>query len=260
MEISEMDYRDLLLRLKKLEHESSINSARNAVMNLTMKYFHYHQSFRDDLVVEECLAKKSSGIHAEHGASGVYEGYEHVAQWWKKRPNPPGKLILHSITTPVIEVAADCKTAKGIFILLGFECGATEKGIIPKTFVQDKPSEDGRDIWEHWAFAKYGIDYIVEEGEWRIWHFHAYDFARAKFDKGWVTLAQEVAELQKETQNSGEKASNKIQYFTDKEAFYCPPADKPSTFYFNYDGMTSQLGLFPPIPKPYETFKDTFEY
>ncbi|MDR1905162.1 MAG: nuclear transport factor 2 family protein [Treponema sp.] len=260
MEISEKDYRELLNRLEKTERENAKNTARNEVMNLTMKYFHYHQCFRDDLVVEECLAKKSPGIHSEHGASGVYEGYEHVAQWWKKRPNPPGKILLHSITTPIIEVAGDCKTAKGVFILLGVECCLTEKGITPKVYLQDQPSEDGRDIFEQWGIAKYGIDYIVEDGEWRIWHFHAYDFARAKFNKGWITYAQEMAKFQKETQNSGEKPFNMVQYATDKEIFYCPPADRPSTFNFTYDGMTSRLELFPPIPKPYDTFKDTFEY
>lgn len=260
MNIDEKTLENLVSRMEKLEHENGKLRAYNEVMNITMKYFHYHQNFRDDLVVEECIAKTSPGIHAEHGASGVYEGYESVAKWWNKRPNPPGKLIFHAISTPVIEVADDLKTAKGIFLLNGFESGVTKAGQMPESMVQPHKAPNGKDIWAHWGWAKYGIDYILEDGEWKIWHFHAYDFCRATFDKDWVTLAQETAQLNKSAQQTGEGAPNKIMYATDDEVVYLPKADKPSTCYFEYDGLEAQQPMFPPMPKPYKTFDDTFEY
>ena len=183
----------ILNRIEKLEHENEMLKARAECMNVTMKYFHYHQCIRDDLILKECWAKHSPGIHSEHGASGVYEGYEHVAQFHKDRPQAPGKLLFHSITTPVIEVAEDLKTAKGIFLLQGFESGVIKEGVLPEMFESKEPAVDGKKAWAHWAFAKYGIDYIREDGEWRIWHFHAYDLTRATFDKNWVSLSQLTA-------------------------------------------------------------------
>ncbi len=253
---------EIIEKIKKLEHDNAKLEARNACMNVTMKYFHYHQCIRDDLVLKECWAKTSPGIHSEHGASGVYEGYEHIAQFHEQRPAAPGKLLFHSITTPVIEVADDLKTAKGIFLLQGFESGVIREGALPEAFVCDEPAVDGKKVWAHWAFAKYGIDYILEDGEWKIWHFHAYDVTRATFDKNWVTLAQEMAKMNEEASKAdmGEEAPNKIMYFDDTHILYLPKADKPTTYHFNYDGMNSQVELFPPVPHPYKTFKDTFEY
>lgn len=251
---------DIEARLDSLEHENKKLHAYVEVMNITMKYFHYHQCFRDDLIVEELLAKKSPGIHAEHGTSGVYEGFEQVAKWWKKRPNPKGKIIFHAISTPVIEVADDLKTAKGIFLLNGIESGLTKSGQLPKQWVQKNLSEDGREIWAHWGFAKYGIDYILEDGEWKIWHFHAYDMCRATFDKDWISLAQENARIKREAKATDKKPSDKVMYITEDEVIYLPEADKPTTFHFDYNGLDSKVPLFPPVPKPYKTFDDTFEY
>lgn len=260
MELKTQEYEALLARLARVEQQAAKSAARNEVMNVAMKYFHYHQCFRDDLVLEECIAKKAQGVHAEHGASGVYEGYESVAKWWEKRPNPPGKMILHAITTPIVEVAEDLQTAKAVFILMGVECGLTKPGLLPEAMLSTKKSVDGRDIWEHWGFAKYGMDFISEDGEWKIWHFHAYDFFRATFEKGWVTLAQELAEMAKGMPTDAQDAPNKIMYFTEDEAFFTPPPDRASTFRFDYDGSSTQLPLFPPIPKPYHSFDETFEY
>lgn len=258
--MNEMDITRIWARLDALEHENKKLKAYTDVMNVTMKYFHYHQCFRDDLVVEELLARQSPGIHSEHGTSGVYEGFEHVASWWKKRPNPKGKLIFHAISTPVIEIADDLQTAKGIFLLNGIESGLTQPGQVPNEWVQKERSSDGREIWSHWAFAKYGLDYIFENGEWRIWHFHAYDLCRATFDKNWVSLAQDNEKMRAVAAAAGQQPTDKVMYITDDEVVYLPKADKPTTFHFDYDGLNSQVPLFPPVPKPYTTFEETFEY
>lgn len=251
----------LLKRVETLEHDNEKLKARAACMNVTMKYFHYHQCIRDDLILKECWAKHSPGIHSEHGASGVYEGYEHVAQFHKERPTPPGKLLFHSITTPVIEVAEDLKTAKGIYLLQGFESGVIKEGALPEMYESSEPAVDGKKVWAHWGFAKYGIDYIKEDGEWKIWHFHAYDVTRATFDKNWVTLSQLASKANAEAKAAGrEDLTNRMMYFDDTHVEYLPKPDKPTTYHFDYDGMTTQMELFPPMPQPYERIEDSFEY
>lgn len=260
-EITQEALDKIISRLDQLEHQNAMLKARAECMNVTMKYFHYHQCIRDDLVLKECWARKSPGIHSEHGASGVYEGYDHVAKFHVDRPKAPGKLLFHSITTPVIEVADDLKTAKGIYLLQGFESGVIKEGALAEMFVSKEPAVDGKKVWAHWAFAKYGIDYILEDGQWKIWHFHAYDLTRATFDKNWVSLSQQTAaENAKAAAEGNGEAPNKMMYFDDTHVEYLPKADKPTTYHFNYDGMNSQIELFPPMPHPYSTIAETFEY
>jgi hypothetical protein len=58
-------------------------------------------------------------------------------------------LLLRSLTTPVIEVAGDCETARAVWLCPGLE------GITP-------------------TWTKYGCDFKKQDGEWKIWHLHTY--------------------------------------------------------------------------------------
>jgi hypothetical protein len=82
-----------------------------------------------------------------------------------------GVMNIHALTTPVVEVAGDGKTAKGIWLSIGVETGP-EPG-------KDKPQG-------YWAWCKYGVDFIKEEGKWKIWHLHVYGLFRTPYEKSWV--------------------------------------------------------------------------
>ena len=34
---------------------------------------------------------------------------------------------------------------------------------------------DGRRVWAHWCWCKYGVDFLKQDGEWRIWHFRWFE-------------------------------------------------------------------------------------
>ena len=65
-----------------------------------------------------------------------------------------GTAMVHTITTPVIELAQDEKTAKGMFYSLG-ACTEIDPEKGPKA---------------HWVWEKYAVDFIHEEDGWKIWH------------------------------------------------------------------------------------------
>ena len=65
-----------------------------------------------------------------------------------------GSLVIHMLTAPYIEVAADGKTAQGLW----YSPGAVG-GVYPD-------HSDGLMMYE-----KYGVDFMKEDGEWKIWHF-----------------------------------------------------------------------------------------
>ena len=60
--------------------------------------------------------------------------------------------------TPVIEVAGDGKTAKGIWYSIGI-------GVRPNVNSDGTYTKSTSWMWE-----KYAVDFIKEDGKWKIWH------------------------------------------------------------------------------------------
>ncbi|MCF0228960.1 MAG: nuclear transport factor 2 family protein [Parasporobacterium sp.] len=82
-----------------------------------------------------------------------------------------GQLLLHVTTTSIIEVAEDGQTAK---------CFWYSPGVIAET------GQSGNTIYE-----AYGVDFVKEGDEWKIWHLHMFTDVMGAFylDLGTGTLA-----------------------------------------------------------------------
>ena len=65
-----------------------------------------------------------------------------------------GSAMVHTITTPVIELAEDEKTCKAMFYSLG-SCTEIDHEKGPKA---------------NWVWEKYAVDFIKETDGWKIWH------------------------------------------------------------------------------------------
>lgn len=65
-----------------------------------------------------------------------------------------GSSMFHTNSTPLIEVAGDGGTAKGIWYSIG-QVTQTPGGTQTPTY-----------MWE-----RYGVDFVKVDGEWKIWHF-----------------------------------------------------------------------------------------
>ncbi len=146
--------------------------------------------------------------------------------------------VMHTSTTPVIEVAGDGKTAKGIWYSPGM-------GLMPS--IKDDGTIDvkGTFFWE-----KYGGDFILENGVWKIWHLQmCYDFTPSISDGGnWTDFNKKNEAVQ-----AGEKEDSPM----NKDL---PPGfSKPK---FSYPIWTPERKglIYPAIPEPYYTFSETFAY
>lgn len=127
-------------------------------------------------------------------------------------------LVIHTQTTPVIEIAGDGKTAKGVWYSPGI-------GLTPH-FRDGKVNVEGIFFWE-----KYGVDFVKEDGRWKIWHMQmVYDFMPG-IDKKWTDFGSDDAQS---TENTG----------------WPPKAWTPKTI----------PELSPRLPEPYYTFSETFSY
>ena len=145
---------------------------------------------------------------------------------------------MHTNTTPIIEIAGDGKTAKGIWYSPGMGLSADIRG--------DKVGARGTFFWE-----KYGADFAKENGVWKIWHLRmAYDFTPA-IDQKWLTYGDE---------RKGGPPGGMAEAGERKDSAAAPPGmGKPDYPYPPYSPERPSI-IYPPFPEPYYTFSETFSY
>ncbi len=83
-----------------------------------------------------------------------------------------GTAVVHTITTPVIELAEDEETAKAVFYSIG-SCTeiVPEKG--PKAF---------------WVWEKYAVDFLKEADGWKIWHMVTMTDFKTPVGENWARV------------------------------------------------------------------------
>ncbi|KAK8084111.1 hypothetical protein PG996_002892 [Apiospora saccharicola] len=190
----------------------------------------------------------------------VYTDYDSVMAYHTGRPAPAGKLILHQTTTPTIEVAEDGETAKGFWLMAGLESGVTEPenvGAMPECLYEPvEKNVQGKRVWAHWVWCQYALDFLKQDGEWKIWHFRCLEVSRAPFSENWITFAGK-------NQIAFEKD---LAYFgNDGKAVFMPKPDEPATKHSETQkadiyGPNRVRKLDVPLPVPYKTFSETEEY
>ena len=135
------------------------------IANTMARYNYYHSGGRQ----RDCLdqfAMRTPGVAIEiamwgqyHEAEGLYENYvEGIAKHEQSIGARKGWYCEHPIYNPLIEVAADCKTAKAEWQTFGPEPA------------KEHPEDPDCPFDPNWMYGKYQADFIVENGHWKIWH------------------------------------------------------------------------------------------
>jgi hypothetical protein len=126
------------------------------INNLMSLHAWYHAASMNDVEIKEIWSKKDDIVWAQN--SGYWIGPKAIMEYYGKtvsRESTKGQFVWHTITTPVVEVARDRKTAKGVWytpgVVGGFDMGSF-----------------------NWMFEKYGVDFVREDGVWKVWHMHVY--------------------------------------------------------------------------------------
>ncbi|KAI9737411.1 MAG: hypothetical protein M1834_009565 [Cirrosporium novae-zelandiae] len=225
MTIKNIDLQALLRRIQHLEDIHAIN-------NLMGRRAYLHSAGRHDREINELWS---------HGEDVVFEA-EDMGAWTNlstiKRsyvngnpfPNTTkGLMIEHTLTTPVIEVAEDGQTAKGVWISPGHETFPISEDNTPEAF---------------WSWGRYAVDFRKESGAWKIWRLHVLTTFRTPYGQDWVASSLHRPEhLPKE----GEPM----------ESIGGP--DRPVSF--NQPYHPDNTPKYQPVPPdPYKTWADTFPY
>ncbi|HKT04342.1 MAG TPA: nuclear transport factor 2 family protein [Rugosimonospora sp.] len=195
------------------------------IQNLMGRYSFWHSAGMH----RECLdlfAMKTPGVRAEM-MWGVYEGPDGLERCYPgfhvwADGDGVGRMHMHALTTPVIEVAADLRTARGVWVSPGHETG---------------PDFTTGELAAHWAWCKYGCDFIVEDGAWKIWHLHVFGIFMSPFDRSWVDAPDDM----------------RPEDMPPLPAPYAP--DRAPTTHWNYLPSRAYVNE-PAPPPPYPTFDD----
>ena len=128
---------------------------------------------------------------------------------------PPDRVNLASIDSEVLEVAGDCRTARAAWVSMGTVTSASAGEA-------------------KWCWGRYGVDFILEDSTWKIWHMVLYPVYLNRYEVCWCD----------------EKPLSLDDFpFTD--------VDRTGALAYVWSPETVTPGDQPEPPLPYETWDDS---
>lgn len=138
-----------------------------------------------------------------------------------------GPFKVKPMACPVIEIAGDGKTAKGLWFCQGAYNEVETCGPVA-----------------HWTWGYFAADFVKGEDGWKIWHLQYLNDVDCICGQSWAGEQVRYPDLP-EFAPLGEFTYPEYSVKKEFRALYS--ADRPVT-------------LCPEIPQPYETFAETFSY
>jgi hypothetical protein len=198
---------ELAARVQRLEDNA-------AIQKVQAKYAHYLFTQDYDKIFSETFAQERDDVSVEFSDSGVYRGPESIRALYagfNVTREIPGFFIMHMLVNPYIEIAADGQSARSHWL---------------------SPGATGSNSSAGWVFGPYYIDYVKEDGEWRILHSNLAPIFRNAYDVSWAAA----------TDNGTVRGVLPVD------------ADEPSTLYRPYHEVKRETDIFrnhPNLPEPY---------
>jgi hypothetical protein len=173
------------------------------IQSVLGRYAFYYSAQRFELIKELWSEKEDATFDRILGIEMVNEeGHQFGTQ-------TVGLFRIHTLTTPVIEVAADGQTARAIFFSPG---------------VDTNPRQDGT-VTASWCWIKYGADFIREGGKWKIWHLSAYGLFNSDYYTSWAD--KEVGPLRRTFPDGSQSARDDWNYAKDRLPVLEPVPPEP---------------------------------
>jgi hypothetical protein len=222
-----------------------------AIYNLMSRHAWYHSAFMNDVELDKLWVKKTPNpIWAQNYQQWV--GWDAIKKSYglpSTAKDRAGSIQFHTVSTPVIEIAEDRKTAMGVFYTAGV-VGSYQKDGTANT---------------RWMWERYGMECVLEDGEWKIWHLHVYSDFAADFGKQLGSPADMPGIPGSRSMPDAKAASSGAERFGQENqnnanaGKIIASANAQSDGYLEF-GPTSSAILMPRSPEPYKTYADTWHY
>jgi hypothetical protein len=208
------------------------------IQNVAGMHEYYHNCLMHGQEVEAIWAKKTPGLMWTNNTDKyIDEDFKKFYVDGAKNLDLTGMMAYHMLTTPVIVVAGDGKTAKAVWMSFG-----------------DVGGSMGGKASGQWTQEKYGMDFVKEDGKWKIWHLRTYVDFYSDINGSWLDEKSNIAAPSAQSKDSGAgiKEEPGASFMTTK------PTEK-GNYYEGYN-LKRKPQFNPVPPQPYCTWKDTTAY
>lgn len=140
------------------------------------EYLHSAKKHKDTY---ELFALKKPDCWIENYDLGFFKGAEGIKRFFvdfhiaMDGDDISGSFCQHDLTTEVIVVADDLKTAKAVWMSPG---------------VETRRNPETGALTSFWCWVKYAVDFIEEDGEWKFWHFTIFSDFFCDYHTAWVDV------------------------------------------------------------------------
>ncbi|MFT3752536.1 MAG: nuclear transport factor 2 family protein [Paludibacter sp.] len=242
--VSDAEFSALKKRVDRQQDWQAVSNLMGARANLMV-------ANRGDLVIE-LFAKKQPDVAFALNGQFIEVGHDRIKAAFGKDPQRQqraleqlakvypqleaklenqgaGDFRAHALMSPIIEVAEDGQTAQGFWQTIGpaFFSGANNGGTPTAAL----------------SYEKYAVDFIKEDGQWKIWHLQTFIEFYQEFDKPFADQVK-AAMTPRTGDNAGPAGT--------------PPANAGGTPYPEWTPVRVPKQV--PLPKPYKTFSETYSY
>lgn len=224
------------------------------IENLMARHCYYHAAGHNNQELDEFWVQKDEGVcwtqgmgrrdsltkmrraYGDNSARNCMANYEYLCKVYPQAkgrdPYALMEMAVHTLTTPMIEVAGDLDSAKGYWLTPGtissnLNCSGKKEGF--------------------WIWERYAGDFVQENGRWK--------FIRLS------VLADFMSPLDESDWSDPESVS-----FPDPETppeltppYNLIPYEIKGEFHRSYS-RTQLPQDTPPIPEPFQTMDETFRY
>ncbi len=129
-----------------------------------------------------CFALNTEGVSAEITAHGIYEGKEKLREYfvdyYSSIMGKAGTLFYTNLCSPVIEVAEDGQTGRAMWLTVGME-----------SWKRPDLTEGYTDPVSLWAINPWCMDFVMEDGVWKIWHLLIFEDIETVYEESWSESA-----------------------------------------------------------------------
>jgi hypothetical protein len=186
----------------------------NAIQKLQAKYLHslFTQRYEN---IPALFALDKPDVSVEFSDSGVYRGGDSVRGLYKAfeaTRNAPGFFLMHLAVDPYIEIAKDGQSAKSHWLSPGVSNSARNGS--------------------SWIWGPYYVDYVKENGAWKIHHSNLAPLFRNPYNYSW-----------NDAPNHGSVNGQ-----------LAVKPDEPGTIYRPFNEVKKEPNMFrnnPDLPEPY---------
>jgi hypothetical protein len=144
--------------LGELSEEGQIRRVwdRDEVKSAMYRHAHYYTNNLREREIDELWVKKpENAATASYGRNwGYYVGMDEIKKYYlDNNPIGDGCMLFQPVSTDLIHVANDGKTARGMWYSMGHI-----------TVVEDGVTN------AEWLFERVCADFVKEDDDWKIWH------------------------------------------------------------------------------------------